>query len=210
MGTRRPCLLALVLVFSLPGCSRKKEDLAAIRAMDRDLTAGRHDEVIRRCREHLERYPRSFRGWNLMGWAFAKKDHLEEAERCFDMALECNARWDNAYIGKGVIHRKRGDLDKAKECYLKAISLVPDNAEAYASLLVIELLEGNDLKAVEYEEKAWALRQDLPTIPSNLAVAYHYLGDEKKRDEFYENARRLGYPDLQALQDIFSGKTSIR
>jgi hypothetical protein len=75
---------------------------------------------------------------------------------------------------------------------------------------VIELVEGNDAKAVEYGERAWALRKDLPSIPANLAIAYHYLGNPKKRKEFYGHAKRAGYPDLQALDDIISGKTSIR
>jgi Flp pilus assembly protein TadD len=109
-----------------------------------------------------------------------------------------------------VLFRQQGKLDLARQSYLKATSLVPDNAEAFSSLVVIELIQGNDAKAVEYGEKAWALRKDYPSIPANLAIAYHYLGNMQKRDEFYQHAQRLGYHDLQAVQDIFSGKTGLR
>jgi Flp pilus assembly protein TadD len=117
---------------------------------------------------------------------------------------------DNAYVGKGVINRKNRELSKARENYLKAVEISPENAEAYASLLVIELMEGHDEKAVEYGEKAWALRKDYALIPANLAVAYHYAGDVKKRDHFYEEAKRLGYPNLEGLREIFSGRRTLR
>ena len=75
---------------------------------------------------------------------------------------------------------------------------------------MIEIAEGNDAKAVEYGEKAWALRKNLASIPANLAIAYHLVGNTAKRDEFYQHAERLKYHRLDTLQDIFTGKKSIR
>jgi len=199
----------LFLGIVLFGCS-KSEDTKKLISIDHKMNSGQYDYVIQESEKYVQNYPNSFKGWNLLGWAYLKTDQLQKAEQCFNKAININDKCDNAYVGKGVLYRKMGKLDKARQSYLKATSLVPDNAEAFSSLLVIELMDGNDKKAVEYGEKAWALRKNLPSIPANLTIAYHYLGDLKERDKFYKHAKDLGYHNLQAIEDIINGKSSIR
>jgi tetratricopeptide (TPR) repeat protein len=187
-----------------------QEDMRRLEEIDQRFIDGDFDYAVQEFTKYVEAYPVSFKGWNLLGWAYLKTNKLEKAQECFDKSLSINPKYDNAYVGKGSMCRTKGDHDSARKSYLEAISIVPDDPEAYASLLVIELLEGNDAKAVEYGEKAWAIRQDLPGIPANLAVAYHYLGDNSKRDQYYKHAERLGYHALGTIKDIFDGKTSIR
>ena len=172
--------------------------------------SGDYEYALEETTRYVQEYPQSFKGWNLLGWSYAKTDELEKAKECFDKSLAINPQWDNAHVGKGAVYRKLGDTDNARKSYLNAIRILPDNAEAYSSLLVIELMEGNDERAVEYGEKAWTLRKDYASIPANLAVAYHYLGNETKRDEYYQHADRLAYHRLETLQKIFDGELSIR
>lgn len=202
-------LALFLIIMSVLGCS-DSEDTKKLLEIDRLMNGGRYAQAVAESKKYVARFPQSFKGWSILGWACLKNGQAENAEECFDKALSINEKWDNAYVGKGVLYRQQGQLDLARQSYLKAISLVPDNAEVFSSLVVIELIEGNDEKAVEYGEKAWALRKDYPSIPANLAIAYHYQGNRQKRDEFYQHARRLGYHDLQAIQDIFSGKVGIR
>lgn len=199
--------LFLVTLFALVGCS---DEEARLQKLDAKLNRGEYDSVIEEMQDFLKDHPKSAKGHVLLGWAYAKTDQLEKGEQHFDKALALDPKWDNAYVGKGVIARTRGDLGAARNCYLKAIDLVPENAEAFSSLLVIEVLERNDKKAVEYGEKAWGLRKDLATIPANLAIAYHYTGQVEKRDEMYGHAERLGYHQLDTLRSIFAGDVSLR
>jgi len=187
-----------------------QDNIQQLQEIDSRFNNAEYDYVIQELKIYLDKYPESYKGWNLLGWAYLKNDQLEQAEQSFNNSIGINAEWDNSYVGKGALYRKLGDLDKANQSYQQVLSLFPENAEAYSSLVVIELMRGNDKKAVEYGEKAWELRQDLPSIPANLSIAYHYLGDFIKRDEFYGYAQELDYHNLQALQDIFDGKTSIR
>jgi Flp pilus assembly protein TadD len=205
--------LALLLVLSFAGCKdaakTASDDAGRLEKIDRKFNDGDFEYTVRESMNYVQTYPRSFKGWGLLGWAYVKTDQLDKAQESFDKSLTLNPKWDNAYVGKGAMYRKKGENGNARKSYLKAIELLPENAEAYSSLLVIELLEKNNKRAVEYGEKAWALRKDSPTIPANLAVAYHYLGDKSKRDQFYEHAARLGYHRLESLKDIFDGKTSL-
>lgn len=210
----RPVIVALLSLLVLAGCKnfadRAGGDLRRLERIDRRLNDGDLDYALAEGTKFVEEHPRSHQGWNLLGWIHLKMDEPDKARECFDKALSINPRWDNAYVGKGAMYRKLGDNVNARKSYLEAINIDPDNAEAYTSLLVIELMEGNDKKAVEHGEKAWALRKNYPTIPANLAVAYHYLGDHSRRDQYYREAERLKYHDLQALRDIFDGKAGIR
>jgi Flp pilus assembly protein TadD len=208
----RRAVIVLISLIGLAGCTalHKANETARLQKIDRSFTRGEIDYALTEARKFVQEYPRSHQGWNLLGWIYLKKDDLRNAEESFDKALSIDPKWDNAHVGKGAMYRKLGDNAKARESYLKAISLAPDNAEAYASLLVIELLERNNKTAVTYGEKAWALRKDSGQIAANLSVAYHYVGDYSKRDQYYREAMRLGYSDLEKLRNIFEGKTSLQ
>ena len=208
----RLIVIALISLLALTGCTalNKKKETARLQKIDRSFTNGEIDYALTEATKFVQDYPRSDQGWSLLGWIYLKKDDLNKAEECFDKALSINPRWDNAHVGKGVMYRKLGDNAKARESYLKALSIVPNNAEAYGSLLVIELLEGNNKAAVAYGEKAWALRKDSGQIAANLSVAYHYVGDYSKRDQYYSEAKRLGYKDLEKLMQIFEGKSTLQ
>jgi tetratricopeptide (TPR) repeat protein len=205
---KRFLLVAAIAIFFVnPAFCGEKEMFLAIESA---MSKAAYEEAITKGEECLEEYPESHLCYQSLGWAYLKAEKLDLAQEAFDQALALNDQMENAYVGKGVIYRKKGDLTKARESYLKAIETRPENAEAYASLLVIELMQGHDEKAVEYGKKAWELRKDYPIIPANLAVAYHYAGNVKQRDYFYEEAKKLGYRNLDGLREIFSGKRTLR
>lgn len=183
------------------------DDPAAIARFDSMLNQGANVQLIEELPPYLEKYPSSHTGQYLLGWAYSRSDRLDEAMAAFERATELNPTWDIAYVGQGVVWRKRGDLDKAEAAYLKAIELNPQAAEAYSSLIAIELKRGNYQKAHEIGSKAWELsnKKD-PTIAANFAIACHYIEDVKKRDELVEVARSLGYTKMAQLEDIASGE----
>lgn len=203
MKNRLSCaLLFIVTACSFTGCGRK-DDIIELQAIDAKFDNGRFTETVKECRHYLHRYPNSYQGWTLMGWAYCQIDSLESALQCFDKALVINPKADNAYVGKGSVSRALGDLVEARKNYVTAIAIEPDNAEAYSSLVVIEIAEGNYSQAVEYGEKAWNMDTTNPIVASNLSLAYHYKGDYKQRNRLFEQARQLGYYNLDMLEEVF-------
>lgn len=185
------------------------DDAAAIDRFDSMLDQGAHVQLIEELPLYLEKYPNSYKGYNQLGWAYARSDRLDEATAAFERAAELNPKWDNAYVGQGVVWRKRGDLDKAVAAYEKALEINPNAAEAHSSLTVIELARGNYEKANEVAAKAWKLsdKKDA-TIAANLAIAAHYVKDTKTRDEMVTVAKSLNYRNMATLEDIVSGKSN--
>jgi Flp pilus assembly protein TadD len=187
-----------------------KRPVKKLTEIDDYMRVGQFKRAIVLVTAHLREKPRSYKAWNLLGWAHLKNEDPKAAVAAFAEAIRLNPSCDNACVGKGVIFRAQGNFQKAKSCYRKAIRLCPRNAEALTSLSLIELLQHKDRAAVRHAEQAWRLRKDLPGIPANLAFAYHYSGDIKKRDRFYAIAKRKKYHNLKALDAVFSGKQDIR
>lgn len=186
------------------------DDMQRLGELDRRVDQGAYASAIDELPRYIAEHPKSYRAWSLLGFAYARSDQPDRALAAFDESLKLNPEWDNAYVGKGVVHRMRGELDEALASYRRAIELSPRNSHAYTSIAVIEIQRGNDDAAVAAAEQAWSLDRRTPEVAANLAVAYHYAGDTAKRQEMYEHAERLGYPKLESLDDIFAGRSSLR
>ena len=201
--------ITLILIcLMIAGCGELTQlidDIPRLRKIDYQFNQGSLEAALKESIAYSMEYPKSYKSWCLLGWINLKIDNLEDAGMCFAKSIELNERWDNAYVGLGVIYRKQKDYQAARTAYLKAAQIVPRNAEAFSSLMVIEIIEKDYQKAVEYGERAWRFRKNLASIPANLAVAYHFLGNEEKKSFYYNQAKKLNYQGLDAVDKIFSG-----
>lgn len=187
------------------------DDNARILEFESMLNKGAYTQLINEMPKYLEKYENSYRGHNLLGWAYLKTDAYDDAMKHFEKSVEINPKWDNGYVGQGAVWRARGDLDKASAAYHKAIDILPSNPEAYGSLVVVEIKRGDMKEAVKMGEKAWELSDKTdPTLASNLCIAYHYDGQEKKRDAMYAEAKKLGYLNMATLDQIIAGEIDVR
>ncbi len=187
------------------------DDTARLMEFEEMLNKGAFTQLIKEMPAYLEKHENSYQGHNLLGWAYLKTDAYDDAMKHFEKSVEINPKWDNGFVGQGAVWRARGDLDKASAAYHKAIELVPSNPEAYGSLVVVEIKRGDMKEAVKMGEKAWALSDKTdPTLASNLCIAYHYDGQETKRDEMYGKAKELGYLNMATLDQIIAGEIDVR
>ena len=72
--------------------------------------------------------------------------------------------------------------------------------------LTVALLNCEIDKAVDYGERGAKGASDDAVINANLAVAYHFDGQIEKRDEYTAIAKKLNYPSIPDLLDIYSGE----
>ena len=160
--------------------------------------------------EYLKDYPKDDLAWTIKGNILAEQDADDEAEAAYLKALELNPKNFQATNAMGVLFRKKGDPEQAMTYYRKAIELEPGYAQAYSSMAVIELKRSNDVEALRLAKKAYENDKEDPVIVSNLAVAYHYKGLEKERDQFTDIAEGLGYDSIDVLKKIYSGELTVR
>jgi tetratricopeptide (TPR) repeat protein len=211
-------LLCLLSVFSFTSCQKAK---TKPKSADRDqqwldrivytkMQQGASAKSIAEFEAYVKSFPRDSLAWTILGNVHCELDSYTEADKCYERALNLDPQQHQAMTGKGILYRKLGLYQKSLEAYEQAIAIEPSYAEAYSSMAIVALKLKQDQKAVEYGLRAYELDSKNPVIAANLSVAYHHVNDTPRRDKFYEIAKKLGYKNLDALQQIFAGEVSIR
>ncbi len=191
------------------GCGPKEDSAELVRIgalLDRGNAAG----AEQRAQAYVKRHPAHALGWVILAKVLDQRDKPDEAVAANRRALELDPRAAQAHTNLGIIHRRRKEYDLAMESYRKAVEIDPGHAQAWSSMAVIELKRNRDAEALAFARKAATLDPEDPVMAANLAVALHYNGQVEERDQAFETARRLGYKKMDALQDIFDGKTTVR
>lgn len=171
---------------------------------------GNVDTALIEINKYLDKYPKDDLAWTIKGNMLEDKDLDKEAKDAYEKALSLNPENFQATNALGVIYRKEGDYDKAIEFYRKALELKPGYAQAYSSMAVIELKRNNDKKALEYAKRGYENDKEDPVLAANLAVMYHYNGMIEERDTYTEIADKLGYRNMEALYQIYSGELTVK
>lgn len=171
---------------------------------------GNVDTALIEIDKYLDKYPQDDLAWTIKGNMLEDKDLDKEAKEAYEKSLSLNPENFQATNALGIIFRKEGDYDKAMEFYRKALEMKPGYAQAYSSMAVIELKRNNDKKALEYAKRGYENDREDPVIAANLAVMYHYNGMIEERDTYTEIAGKLGYWNMEALYQIYSGELIVK
>lgn len=195
-----PCVWAL-------GHGRETRELSRITAI---FIGGDSERGVGELRGFVAKYPRNCLAWTILGNALVDLDRDEEAATAFREAIRVDPKKPNAFTGLGVLARRQGRYQEARGFYERALTLDPSYAQAHTSLVVVFLKLNQDADALVSAKKAYALKPTEPVIVANLAVACHYNGLTELRDRYTEEARRLGYGNVDGLLDMYSGEITIR
>jgi len=136
------------------------------------------------------------------GLSFLSKDDCEKALPYFEMAVESDSNYAEAWAQSGFCNEKLGKHQQALEASKKAVSLRP-SAESYFNIGLASFY----LK--QYKDAAEGYRQSIKLDPYNSADAYYALGlvyrDWGKADEeiqAYKQAIRLKPDYLVAYERL--------
>jgi tetratricopeptide (TPR) repeat protein len=148
-------------------------------------------------------------GWLVLGDAELELENYAAAEKAYRQALHLDPSSYQAYTRLGILARTQDQDERALQYYQQALELNPRYAQAYSSMAIIEMRRGNDRQALEHAEKGWGLDRTDPVMAANLSVAYHHMGRYEDRDRMYQEAHRLGYKSLDALDGLFTGELTM-
>ena len=91
---------------------------------------GQYLTVIKEAKAVTNRYPESYKIWNILGASAFQMGDLNQALLAFRKTIKIRPDFSNAYYNLGVALQDQ-QFDVSIEAYNKAISLKPDYAEAY-------------------------------------------------------------------------------
>lgn len=203
-------IVTLIALSMLAACGSSTTDQRRLERIAAEYEGGNIDTAIKQLNDYVAEYPRDDFAWTLLGHAYADLDRLDEAQAAYEEALAIDPGRFQAITGMGIVHRMRGDYELAMEAYRAALAIDPEYAQAYSSMAIIALRQSQDAKALEYAIRGYELDTTDPVIAANLAVAYHYNGNFDERDRMARVAEQLGYPNLDALRQVFAGEMTIR
>jgi tetratricopeptide (TPR) repeat protein len=175
-----------------------------------DLRLSDPDSATRALERYVAKNPRHDLAWTILGHAYLDVDETEKAATAYERALAINPRRAEALTGMGLVRRREGRYDESLAFYEKAVAANPEYAQAHSSIAADALRRGDDAKALSYARSAFALDSTDAVIAANLALAYHYNGILPMRDSMTNVAERLGYQNMDALSQIYSGERTVR
>ena len=119
------------------------------------------------------------------GLAYLESGKYENAERCFQAALEINSKHAPSYVGLGHVYLKRDELGLAEASFREALRKRKDYAPALNGLgLVFRNTEKMLDWAIKYFRSAYQADRGYVEAYYNLAQTYHEIGNTKALDTY--------------------------
>ncbi|ARU57821.1 tetratricopeptide TPR_2 repeat protein [Oleiphilus messinensis] len=170
---------------------------------------GQPDSAFREIHTYLQLYPNDDWAWSIKGRICQDLKDRVCAHNAFQHALSLNKENYFAHTGLGSIYQFDGHLNRAKQSFLQALTILPSHAPAHSGLSNVLLYKGELESALHYAYQAHQLDSQNATYAANLALVYHYTLHPTERDYFARLAEKLGYRNMEDLENIFIGKTSL-
>lgn len=125
------------------------------------------------------------------GMALEQQGQLEEALRCYDMAISLAPELARAHFNRGTILLDRGDAREALQAFTLAVRHKPESAGAHFNLGAAHArLDQHEAAASAYRE-ALALKPDFAEAEMALGAALEELGQDEAAVESYRRTLEI-------------------
>jgi tetratricopeptide (TPR) repeat protein len=135
----------------------------------------KEEEGIAKARQFIERNPRVWNGWFLVGWAERRLGRWEEGRKAFEKALELGADGPDPRNELALCLIELGRLDEARASLEQALREEPENTKIITNLGVLALKRGRTAEAEGF------FRTALELEPEDAAAARWLANIEASR-----------------------------
>ncbi len=134
------------------------------------IRLGEEERGIEKARDFLERHPRVWNGWFILGWGLRRLERWEDAAASFREALELGGDGCDTHNELAICLMELGDLDGARAELEKALRIESENVKVISNLGVVASRAGR------LDEAAAFFRTVLEYAPGD-PVATAFLED---------------------------------
>lgn len=184
-----------------PQRQSRQPNQAEIQPLLRLLHAGNLAQAERDALALLQRYPKAFVLYNILGVAQENQRKYPEAAMTYRKALELEPCIAEIHVNLGAVLAQLGHADEAIACYRKAIALRPDVTVAYYNLGILLQQLGR------LDEAAAAYRKAITQQPG-FFEAIGNLGTVMQKQGKLEEAIRL-YRQALAIHEDAQGHFNL-
>lgn len=115
---------------------------------------GEEEKGVELIGEFLQKNPKVWNAWFMLGWGLRRLSRFEDAEKSFLKALEVGKGFGaencDTYNELSICSLEKGNSEKAKEYLFKALALEPENTKVLSNLGYLALKSGKTAEAQKY------------------------------------------------------------
>ena len=129
--------------------SRNLEDEQFKAAYDYILSE-QEERGLEEIRKFLEKNPRVWNAWFMLGWGLRRLQRWEEARDAFLQSIECGSTEPDTLNELAICYMELQEFADSRRCLVEALSLEPENTKFMSNLGYLALKQGNLQEARKY------------------------------------------------------------
>ncbi len=173
------------------------------------IASGAEDWAIKCWQKSIDLEPQNPYFWTQKGIVHLRKGILgqekeknfEEAEKCFQRAIEAKSDYAPAHFQMAMLYQAKGELEKAISKLKETKTFAPFDVGLAFQLGVLYYQKGDYEKAKEELESAVTQSPNYANALYFLGLTYDKLGDKEKALEKFEKVAKLN-PDVEEVKKI--------
>ena len=126
------------------------------------ISRGNDEEGLVKIREFIERHPKVWNGWFVLGWALRKMGRYSDALEAFKKALELGGAGGDIQNEMAICLMELGDLSGARKELERALRKESENTKLISNLAVLAMKSGNRDEAAAFFRTVLELDPDDP------------------------------------------------
>jgi tetratricopeptide (TPR) repeat protein len=121
---------------------------------------GEEEKGLEKAREFVERYPKVWNGWFLVGWACRRLGRWSDGRAAFEKAIELGSEGADAHNELSICLLELGESAQARRALETALRIEPENVKVIVNLGVMALGQGKRGEAAGFFRAALELEPD--------------------------------------------------
>ena len=129
--------------------SRNLED-EQFKAAFEFISSGQEEKGLEQIRLFLEKNPKVWNAWFMLGWALRRLERFEDAKAAFLQAVECGGDNVDTFNELAICYIELNEFNEAKKLLVKALGIEPENTKVMSNLGFLSKKMGNINEAERY------------------------------------------------------------
>ena len=114
------------------------------------IRMGDEETGIARIREFLDRYPKAWNAWFLLGWGHRRRGEYAEAVEAFEKAVELGASNADTFNELAICRMELDEFEESRRHLVHALQIEPDNTKVMSNFGVLAMKLGDNDEARRY------------------------------------------------------------
>ncbi len=135
----------------IDGISNDNMDDESFRNAYKLISSGQEEKGLEEIKKFIEKNPKSWNAWFLLGWGMRRTANYPQAEQAFEQAISCGGNTNSdCHNERAICQMEQKKFAEAKKSLLTALEISPEDTKIMSNLGYLCLKMGNREEARRY------------------------------------------------------------